>query len=221
MAFGDVAVDEIRPTDVLPGLSFLTGLLGNALGWTYTDGERLQRLQDRLRMASRLERRGILLRDYQNAHINKADKLWRFHGAPGKRSCGAAGESIVQRERYYRADAAVTVAFALEPSEEFPTPDDLVNALCRPKRPLFLGRMACPPSHPLYCGERRCVTTLEQALAVIPLMPYADPSPWLEETPGETATSGTELLERKDVRVWKNDVHAGSRLVIRRLRNSI
>ena len=53
MAFGDMAVDEIRPTDTLPGLSQMTGLIANALGWTFQDRERLQRLQDRLRIAAR------------------------------------------------------------------------------------------------------------------------------------------------------------------------
>ena len=36
MAFGDVAVDEIRPTDLLPGLSEMTGLIANALGGLFT-----------------------------------------------------------------------------------------------------------------------------------------------------------------------------------------
>ncbi|MDR2160609.1 MAG: CRISPR-associated protein Cas5, partial [Desulfovibrio sp.] len=95
MAFGDVAVDELCPTDVLPGLSFMTGLLGNALGWLYIHGDRLMALQDRLLLASRQEWPGTSLRDYQNAHTNKGDKLWRSKGMAVTRE----KTEIVQRQR--------------------------------------------------------------------------------------------------------------------------
>jgi CRISPR system Cascade subunit CasD len=222
MAFGDTAVDELRPTDLLPGLSLMTGLLGNALGWLYLHGDRLQSLQDRLLLASRLERRGSLLRDYQNAHINKGDKLWRSKGGPLGRDMGSAGESIVQRERFYRANAAVTAALALEPPGGEPSLDDLERALRRPARPLFLGRMSCPPSVPIYQGERMRAGSLEEALLLAPPLPGPSPgeeeSSWLMEYPLKDVSSAPDALERQDLRDWRNGVHAGSRFVRRCLR---
>jgi CRISPR system Cascade subunit CasD len=215
MAFGDVAVDELRPTDVLPGLSFMTGLLGNALGWLYIDGARLQALQDRLLLASRLELPGASLRDYQNALINKGDKLWRSKGGALERGLGAAGESIVQRYRFYRADAAVTAALALDPPEGAPTLDDLERALRRPARPLFLGRVNCPPSGPVYREERIQAESLEEALAATPPLLCAQPPPWLTEYPAKDISATRGLEERQDLRDWTNGVHAGSRFVRR------
>jgi CRISPR system Cascade subunit CasD len=272
MAFGDVAVDELRRTDVLPGLSFMTGLLGNALGWLYIHGDRLQALQDRLLLALRLERRGFLLRDYQNAQINRGDKVWRSTGGTFGRDMGAAGESIVQRERFYRADAAVTAALALEPPGESPCLDDLERVLYRPARPLFLGRMSCPPSGPIYRGERIQAGSLEDALRLTPPFPEkawnasgkkAEESVWLEEYPAEDTAAASDarlhsnefeckepkflknkqdlifqklagggfapaipirflskanwdgIVERHDLRDWRNGVHAGSRFVRR------
>jgi CRISPR system Cascade subunit CasD len=216
MAFGDVAVDEIRPTDLLPGLSFMTGLLGNALGWMYIHGDRLQALQDRLRLAARLERPGEPLRDYQTAYINKnKDMLWRSRGSPLKRTNKSDGESIVQRERFYRADAAVTAALSLEPPDASPSVDDIENALRRPARPLFLGRVNCPPSGPLYRGERVQADSLEDALRAASPQQGAQVPPWLTECPAEDLSARRDIRERYDLRDWKNGVHAGSRFVRR------
>jgi CRISPR system Cascade subunit CasD len=215
MAFGDVAVDELRPTDVLPGISLVTGLLGNALGWLYIHGERLQALQDRLRLASRLDREGSALRDYQNARITKDDKLWRSKGGSLSRDLGAAGESIVQRERYYRADAAVTAALTLEPSHADPSLDALEEALRRPARPLFLGRSNCPPSEPVLV-RRVQASSLEEALRREPL-PRGERQSFslLLDVPAEDGAGVDGIRERYDLRDWRNGVHAGSRLVRR------
>ena len=214
MAFGDVAVDELRPTDVLPGLSLMTGLLGNALGWLYTHGDRLQALQDRLRLASRLDRKGSLLRDYQNARITKDDKLWRSKGGSLGRDLGTAGESIVQRERFYRANAAVTAALALDPPDPAPSLDALEEALRRPARPLFLGRSNCPPSGPLLIGRVRA-SGLEDALRAAPPPLRGQDSPYWVEYPAGDIAAMPDIVERYDLRDWRNGVHAGSRFVRR------
>lgn len=221
MSFGDVAVDELRPTDFLPGISFLVGLIGNALGWLYTDHEKLQRLQDRLVLASRLETRPELMRDYQNAEIHEKDLVWRSKGKPDRRLSGLKGKGIVQRERFYLANASVTVAFSLIPADAAPTLDDVEDALRRPARPLFLGRVCCPPSAPLYRGERFALEPAEALraagnLADKGLKGETGASFFLEEIPARDFTDCGHLSERRDLRDWKGGVHCGSRLVYRR-----
>ena len=49
----------------------LTGLLANALGWDHRDADSLERLQDRLRFASRLDRAGHPLVDYQTVDLGQ------------------------------------------------------------------------------------------------------------------------------------------------------
>src|ERR671919_1552470 len=150
MSFGDVAIDEIRPSRRLPARSMLTGLLANALGWAHRDVAVLDRLQERLRFAARLDREGQGLVDFQTAELGQHDPLWTTRGVPAERAGGAASYSgPALRYRHYRADAAVTVALTLAPAEEAPDLAALEAALRRPERPLFIGRKGCPPSRPI------------------------------------------------------------------------
>ena len=147
MSFGDVAIDEIRPTRRLPARSMLTGILANALGWAHRDVAALDRLQERLRFAARLDREGQGLVDFQTAELGQDDPLWTTHGMPAVRAGGAASYSgPALRYRHYIADAAVTVALTLVPAEEAPDLAALEFVLRRPERPLFIGRKGCPPS---------------------------------------------------------------------------
>jgi len=145
LSFGDVAVDELRPTLELPTTSMLTGLLANALGFDHREPERHERLQARLLFAARADHPGQLLRDYQTVRLNRNDRLWTTHGRAERRD----GWGTVQRERFYRADALITVVLILLPGEDPPGLDTLRAALQRPERPLFLGRKGCPPARPL------------------------------------------------------------------------
>lgn len=222
MAFASVAVDEIRPTDVLPGASMLTGLLGNALGWCYTDQSALQSLQDRLVFASRLDRPGQELYDYQTAEISKEDLLWCV-AQPGfvERAGGTYGGPVL-RYRHYRADSLVTVVLGLREPASAPTLDDLALALERPARPLFLGRCSCPPTSPIYRGERVEADSPRQALEGISLPDRADSAPYTAEWPaapedlsGGWRVAGGRVQERADRRDWTNDIHTGWRWVVR------
>lgn len=150
MSFGTLAVDANRPVQRWPAVSMLTGLLGNALGWRRTDGAALDRLQQRLRWAARVDRSGEPLRDFQTAQLDKKDVGWTTRGTPEGRDGGdATYEPPHIRQREYRADASVAVALRLEPADEAPTLQDLAEALKRPQRPLFVGRKSCAPSRPL------------------------------------------------------------------------
>ena len=219
MAFGDVAVDEIRPTRRLPTLSMLTGLLGNALGYDHSDVHALQRLQDRLLIAARLDRPGRTIVDYQTAEIAKKDPMWTTRGTPAERAGGDQSYSgPVLRYRHYVADAVVTVAVSLEPAGEAPTLDHLEEALRRPARPLFLGRKGCPPAGPLLVGRSPEVAGLAEALGAMPVEPgrgeRARTTAMLVEVPDRAGEPAADrLVEVADVRDWVAGLHAGGRRV--------
>lgn len=228
MSFGDVAIDELRPSDQLPGTALVTGLLANALGYTYTQRPELARLQERLVMGSRLDQPGQELVDYQNAHIDRGDLLWRGAGKPCATRAGGVGSyrGPVQRWRHYRADSRVTVVLTLDPPDESPTLEQVAQALSQPFRPLFLGRVCCPPARPLFSGETVEADGVRQALVLAAPWPNgkSNSADILGEWPaGESpelagwAGQDWHRLERHDRRDWIADAHAGGRQVIRGL----
>ena len=153
MAFGREAIDANGPTRDFPDASMLTGLIANALGWKRHEAARHQKLQDRLILATRIERNGHDLRDFQTATLSKRDEGWTTRGVPEGR---AGGENTYKsphiRYRHYRADAALLVALRLSGVDEPPTLEDIAAAIAEPVRPLFIGRKSCPPSAPLSLG---------------------------------------------------------------------
>jgi CRISPR system Cascade subunit CasD len=202
MSFGDQAIDEIRPTRRLPGRSMLAGLLGNALGLDHRNVDALQRLQDRLRFAAREDRGGTLLRDYQTAEIGKKDPLWTSRGCPAGRDGGDATYSgPVLRERFYRADTAVTVALALDPADEPPDLDALAAALRRPERPLFLGRKGCPPARPI-------LDALVEVPSLVEALGTAESEGPVETEPDD-APSAERVIDVPDRRDWRQGFHTG------------
>lgn len=223
MSFGDAAVDELRRTRELPGLSMLTGLAANALGLRFTDGNRLGRLQERLVYGARLDRKGQLLRDFQTAQLNKNDLLWRSDGLGPERREGGEGSfsGPTLRERFYRADSRVCVVLSLVPEDESPTLDDLAAAFARPFRPLFLGRVCCPPSGPLHRGEVVDALDAYDALERAAPGEQSDPAPltalWPADGPGARRPvdmAAGRIVELHDLRDWRNDVHSGSRYAV-------
>ena len=212
MSFGDVAIDEIRPTRRLPARSMLTGLLANALGWAHRDVAALDRLQERLRFAARLDREGQGLVDFQTAELAKDDPLWTTRGVPAERAGGAASYSgPALRYRHYRADAAVTVALTLVPAEEAPDLAALEAALRQPERPLFIGRKGCPPGRPILdrlVAAESLVAALDQVAPAPPRRAAADLLVIeTEDQPGEPEAQ--RLIAVADRRDWRLGLHAG------------
>ena len=221
-SFGGVRVDERGVTDELPGLSLLTGLLGNALGWEHGHAGVLERLQARLRMAVRRDLAGTLLEDFQTVDLGQPcmEPEWTTRHRPAGR-LGASGRGTHIRRRQYWADAVFTVALALEPAAEEPNLADLERALRRPERPLFLGRKPCLPARPLLLGRARA-ETLKDAVTAAPLARRAAGSGdrhfavWWPE--GDAPAPAFESGERRpvyDLRDWANQVHTGRRFVYR------
>jgi CRISPR system Cascade subunit CasD len=211
MSFGMPIVDQHGLTGDIPLPSMITGLLANALGFRRTDGERLQRLQDRLVLAARWGRAGELIRDFQTAELKANDRGWTTRGKPEGRAGGAgtyAGKHI--RYRWYQADGTMTVALRLEPAAELPSLQDLGEALERPVRPLFIGRKSCLPGGPIMAGFIERGTVLEAVIdAPLPEECAAETCiAFWPEGEGERPRSERRLIQGR--RDWLSGVHGGS-----------
>lgn len=213
MSFGREAIDQNGPTRDHPDASLLTGLIANALGWRREEAARHQRLQDRLRFAVRIDREGHELRDFQTAQLEKSDAGWTTRGRPEGRAGGAGSYSGPHlRFRFYRADAALTVALTLDAGDEAPTLDDCAAALAEPARALFIGRKPCLPSHPLSLG------VVEASTLLAALQPTDERRLRYVISPEDAVRlSKREVLHLTGRRDWIAGVHAGQqqRVVVR------
>lgn len=214
ISFGGMAIDAIRHTDAFPGRSMVTGLLGNALGYHHAQHEELERLQERLHLGVRRDLEGSRLTDYQTVDLGQSHLVesgWTTYGRVEARR-GAFSTGTHQRYREFHVDASFLVAVALLPADEAPTVQDLAAALDRPARPLFLGRKSCLPSVRINEGVV-VADSIEHALLSARPSPRAGGTEvrlWLSADEPELDGSTTWVSDRRD---WKNQVHAGRRLV--------
>lgn len=216
MSFGGVQIDNKGPSEAWPGRSMLTGLLGNALGWTHGQVDRLQSLQGRIDHAVREDQAGRRLRDFQTVDLGQphlVDAGWTRSGHMERRG-GASGTTTHIRERHYWANRVMTVVLTLL-GDESPTLEDLAGALRRPARPLFLGRKSCLPARPLLVGIFDA-ESLETAAILAP-WPTGVRRPengqvqiWFS-TDSESTDGHTRIA--RDQRDWHSQLHAGRRLV--------
>ncbi len=135
---------DIRDTGREPSKSGVVGMLASALGRS-----RSEPIDDlaALRMGVRVDREGVLMRDFQTTmSVPKA----------------AGGEfGTVTSDRYYLSDGAFLVGLEGERSRL----ETVSQALAIPRWPLYLGRRAMPPAEPLLVGNGELMdTTLETAL---------------------------------------------------------
>ena len=145
MSFGGVAIDQVGPVRDFPAASMLTGLIGNAFGWHWSDSAAHQTMQDRLVFAARREREGVLLTDTQNAQIAKADKGWTTYGMPEGRD-GASYDAPHRRLRDYQADLSVTVVLRLHRATVRPQRSTLSpkHSIDPPARCFWAASHVCP-----------------------------------------------------------------------------
>lgn len=213
MSFGGPVVDNHGVVQSFPAASMLTGLLGNALGYHHGDGEALNRLQTRLRFATRLDRPGEPVMDYQTVDLGQDFLIgtgWTTWGRAEVRAGGSAREATHIRYRHFRADAVCTVALTLVPADESPTTDDLDVALTSPSRPLYIGRKSCIPSIPLRL-DRREEKTLLDALLRTPAI--HGNTRVMAQWPIEEQGPSSVTVPVVDERDWVNQVHCGERRV--------
>ena len=216
MAFGGVAVDQVRPVRDFPAASMLTGLIGNALGWHWSDRNEHQAVQDRLIFAARWEREGSLLTDTQNAQLAKTDKGWTTGGKPEGRA-GATYDAPHRMSRDYHADLSVRVVLRLDPEEDTPSLDTLAEAFEKPARPLFLGRKPCLPSTLLLSnGPGRWVIgdAAYDALRSVRGEGDALRAQWPMGQGPEAGESVERIVDLADMKDWRTGLHAGSRQVV-------
>jgi len=212
MAFGAPIVDNLNVIHRFPGLGMLTGMLGNALGWDHREGVLLDALQSRLRFASRVDREGKRITDFQTVEISGADAGWTTRGRAEGRA-GGEGTYVAPHLRFrdYWANSIVTVALTLA-GDDAPTLDDLARALEEPERPLFIGRKPCLPSRPVFAGYYEAADPLD-ALRTLPRIDTAGElrAQWPDGLSHADARGEFRLIcDRRD---WVNQVHTGERRV--------
>jgi CRISPR system Cascade subunit CasD len=228
MSFGAPIVDQHGVIQPYPAQSMITGLLANALGYDHSEFDRLQHLQERLQYASRQDRKGQRLQDYQTVDLSKPymddDRAWTTRGELEKRKGGSASTGTHIRLRDYWADAIHTVALTLRPEEEAPTLDDLERAVQHPERPLFIGRKTCLPAGSLFV-DRLQADHLRDALTRVKLAKRADSGStfqaWWPTHPEGSPPSDDEPCSEDmrrpvtDRRDWENQIHVGERWIAR------
>ncbi len=158
--WGDVARDSRRPASAVPGRSALTGLLANALGWRYEDGDRTNALQAALRVAACLhtpEERSHVV-DFQTAYLQGDAVGWTRRGVEGRIGDYSEGNTILRKE--FIAGSEFGVAIGLRPDAPV-SATEVQEALVRPARTLFLGRRSCLPSRPIFDGMVEALTATE------------------------------------------------------------
>jgi CRISPR system Cascade subunit CasD len=210
-AFGDIMVDAKGPISDLPSASMLTGLFANALGYRREDKPALQRLQDRLVHAARLDRSAGGFTEFQTAKLEKSDIAWTTRGRPEGRAGGDASYlSPHLRYRDFAADIAATIAIHLLPEDEEPDVVAIASALQEPFRPLFIGRKPCLPSRPIYYGFLSAPTFFDALLAT-PLAPARKEQPYVHiELPwSEPKPEDFHAVHKADRRDWVAGVHTG------------
>lgn len=228
MSFGGPLTDNFCGTQAFPGISLLTGLLGNALGYKHEEWADLNSLQGRIRYAVRLERKGQKVRDYQIAdlgqdHMDFRLQGWTTRGRIEERGGGNKFEKHIRYRDYY-AGSAFLVAFTLIEADEIEM-KSLEQAIQYPRRPLFIGRKCCLPAYPIFHGMVVAKTPLH-AIARMPRMSWGEYeaeylSVWWDprgvdktEFPNEIDSIHQRNFQLTDERDWKNQIHQGERSMV-------
>ncbi len=133
-AWGERARWSIRDTASEPTKSGIVGLIGCAMGLTGDDD--LAALSRRIKVGVRVDRPGILLRDFHTI-------IGGVLSAEGK----IKDETVVSI-RSYISDGSFLAAVQSDPA----TIEQISSALNEPVWPIYLGRRACVPARPVLAG---------------------------------------------------------------------
>jgi CRISPR system Cascade subunit CasD len=139
-----------------PSKSGVVGLLAAAQGLPRNDSSGISKLMT-LRMAVRIDREGILRRDYQTTGggLRPGSVGYGVIDASGKKG------NAVLSNRYYLADADFRVALESDDDDWL---HEIQLALSAPKWSLFLGRKAFIPACPIGVGVREKLSAAEALL---------------------------------------------------------
>ena len=148
-----------RDTELEPSKSGVLGLICAALGIDRNDWESLEPLTE-LQMGVRVDREGVLRRDYQTAQ-------------EVIRSDGKGIQNTAVSQRSYLADAVFLVGLESETREQL---EQIQEALKNPHWPLSLGRKSFVPSKPIWLEDGLREAALEPALTHYPPLTGNKPS---------------------------------------------
>ncbi|WP_018719691.1 type I-E CRISPR-associated protein Cas5/CasD [Arhodomonas aquaeolei] len=147
-SWGEPATGEVRRSSGHPGRSAIIGLLAAALGITRDDESQLAALRDGVIVAVKQLSPGVMIQDYHTAQVPGQDrKAWRM---TRRDELSARSDRLhtILSTREYRCDGYWQVAVRTAAGCPW-TLEAMVNALRRPRFPLYLGRKSCPPAAPL------------------------------------------------------------------------
>lgn len=213
-SFGTEQIDNVGPTGAFPGRSMISGLLANALGYDRTEADRLGDLQRRIRHAVREDVTPGHMIDYQTVDLGQrhvSEYGWTTRGTIERRA-GMNGAGTHIRHRHYLTDGSFLVALRLLPSGSGPQFDELVEALRRPSRPLFIGRSCCVPTRRIYEGEVYA-RTLYEALVLAPPRHGSVPRTLRAWWPDGEGPAGGHTFSLCDERDHHNGIHVGRSFV--------
>lgn len=220
-SFGDVAVNETRPTGLHPMKSMIAGLLANALGYKREEPDDIQYLQDGLLLATRIDREPKLLVDYQTAFktakqvcpktgmisfLHK-ENVWSTRPI----EMGTFKDGTMQLYKHYLTDVAYTAAIS-HSSENLVM--ECADAVKNPHRPLFLGRKGTLPSRPLF-EDLTEANFLVNAFHQYPVNDENGGGYLIRTEANEKKCLGPQssLIEVYDIKNWKTDIHSVKRPV--------
>ena len=191
-----------RDTGLEPSKSGVMGVLCAALGIDRDDDGGLQRVAA-VNLGVRVDREGVVKRDFHTAGVYKSDVGGGYLQAQGT----LERKTPVVSERFYLADAAFLVGLH---SDDRALLEDLYAALQAPRWPLFLGRKACVPGEPLFFKDPALALQENLLVEVLNTFPrlrpkrHRDDPDWMrglvEDPSGEIARQDQPLSFRKGAR---------------------
>lgn len=147
-AFGDVAVGERRGGFDRPARSAIFGLIAAALGVDRNDDRSHAALDQNYALALRIDTPGVPIQDYHTVQAPPA-RTGKARGTtwPTRRAALSDERNLetLLSLRDYRADPLSTVVLvARNGAPDVFSPEDIAEALRKPRYTLYLGRKACP-----------------------------------------------------------------------------
>lgn len=143
ISFGGPVVGERNDNQqMFPQHSMLTGLIGNALGYDFTDHKKLNALS--IQYAVSMDKKPTLMEDFQTVKNLKTGWKGNLYDEHGYHKRGGGGKQTIRTNDYWQ-NGQWTVAFTTSVDHE-----TVRDALIKPARTLFLGRKCCIPNGRLY-----------------------------------------------------------------------
>lgn len=187
----------------VPTRSMITGMLGSAMGWSYSDHALLQELQDELDLGFVVHNAGTVIWDFQTTNMTKRHMIgtmWTLDasGSLGVFKRGGGGKERDTASRPLTCGIDITAIVGVERD-----PEPLLAALHRPVFPVTLGRRGMFPTDPI-AGEELNVGSIADGVEHI-----ASRRPGSRWTP--VSVAGPDIHRTVPAgRDWRTRRHGGS-----------